>query len=157
MKIEVLYLGGDEQQVIGHLAEADDGRVFFEYDPGWTARGIELSPVYLPNETHGSVTTPTPEFGPLFGLFADSLPDWWGEQMMKRYFGDKGIPWHQVTALQKLACAGGHAMGAIGYEPPLSGGTFREELTVEVADLVKNAHSFLHGKTENMLPGLMRS
>ncbi|MCP5538448.1 MAG: type II toxin-antitoxin system HipA family toxin [Akkermansiaceae bacterium] len=157
MKIEILYLGGNEHSVIGHLAEADDGRVFFEYDPEWTARGIELSPVYLPNDTHGSVTTPTPEFGPLFGLFADSLPDWWGEQMMKRYFGDKGIPWNKVTALQKLACAGGHAMGAIGYEPPLTGGTFREELTVEIAELVKNAHSFLHGKTENMLPGLMRS
>ncbi len=157
MKIEVLYLGGDEECVIGHLAEADDGRVFFEYNPEWQARGIELSPVYLPCDTHGSVTTPTPEFGPLFGLFADSLPDWWGEQMMRRYFGDKGIPWNRVTALQKLACAGGHAMGAVGYEPPLSGGTFREELTVEIADLVKNAHSFLHGKTENMLPGLMRS
>jgi serine/threonine-protein kinase HipA len=157
MKAEVLYLGGNEHCVIGHLAEAADGRLFFEYDPTWTARGIELSPVYLPNDTHGSVTTPTPQFGPLFGLFADSLPDWWGEQMMKRYFGDKGIPWNKVTGLQKLACAGAHAMGAIGYEPPLSGGTFREELTVEIAALVHNAHSFLHGSTEKMLPGLMRS
>lgn len=157
MKIEILYLGGNEQCVIGHLAEAEDGRVFFEYDPSWVARGIELSPVYLPNETRGSVTTPTPEFGPLFGLFADSLPDWWGEQMMKRFFSEKGIPWNKVTALQKLACTGGHAMGAVGYQPPFSSGTFREELTVEIADLVNNAHSFLHGSTDKMLPGLMRS
>ncbi|MBT8036795.1 MAG: type II toxin-antitoxin system HipA family toxin [Verrucomicrobiae bacterium] len=157
MKIEVLYLGGRENTVIGHLVEAVDGRVFFEYDAEWVARGIQLSPIYLPNETLGSVATPTPGFGPLFGLFADSLPDWWGDQMMKRYFGDKGIPWNSVTALQKLACAGGHAMGAIGYEAPLSGGSFREELTVEVAELVQNAHSFLHGSTENMLPGLIRS
>lgn len=157
MKVEVLYHGGYENTVIGHLAESKGGRVFFEYDRDWVARGIELSPFYLPNETQGSVSTQTPEFGPLFGLFADSLPDWWGEQMMKRYFGDVGIPWNKVTALQKLACAGGHAMGAIGYAPSLSGGTFREELTVEVADLVQNAHSFLHGTTEKMLPGLVRA
>lgn len=157
MKIEVLYLGCNEQCIIGQLAEAADGRVFFEYDPDWAARGIELSPIYLSTEMRGTATTPTPEFGPLFGLFADSLPDWWGEQMMKRFFSEKGIPWHQVTALQKLACTGGHAMGAIGYQPPLTGGTFREELTVEVAELVSNAHSFLHGSTDRMLPGLMRS
>lgn len=157
MRIEVLYLGGGERRIIGELAEAADGKIFFEYHPDWPRRGIELSPVYLPNTTRGSVTTPTPEFGPLFGLFADSLPDWWGEQMMKSYFGDKGIPWNRVTALQKLACAGGHAMGGIGYEPPLSGGTFREELTVEVAELVTNAHSFIHGETKEMLPGLLRS
>ncbi|BDS05282.1 toxin HipA [Oceaniferula spumae] len=157
MRVEVLYLGGGENVVIGELAEAADGRIFFEYHQEWLARGTELSPVYLPNSLQGSVTTPTPEFGPLFGLFADSLPDWWGEQMMKSYFGDKGIPWNRVTALQKLACAGGHAMGALGYEPPLSGGTFREELTVEVAELVSNAHSFIHGETGEMLPGLLRS
>lgn len=157
MRIEVLYLGGGERVVIGELAEAEDGRIFFEYHPDWLRRGIELSPVYLPNSQRGSMTTPTPQFGPLFGLFADSLPDWWGEQMMKSYFGDKGIPWNKVTALQKLACAGGHAMGAIGYEPPLSGGTFREELTVEVAELVSNAHSIIQGDTGEMLPGLLRS
>jgi len=157
MKIDVLFLGGDDQQLVGHLAEAADGRIFFEYAASWRESGIELSPVYLPNNTRGSVSTPTPGFGPLFGLFADSLPDWWGEQMMKRYFADKGIPWHNVGVLQKLACTGGHAMGAIGYQPPIAGGTFRDELTVEVADLVNNALSFLHGWTEKVLPGLMRS
>ncbi|MDG0993128.1 MAG: type II toxin-antitoxin system HipA family toxin [Akkermansiaceae bacterium] len=157
MKIEVTYLGEDEKQLVGHLAESEDGRIFFEYDPSWLSRGLELSPIYLPNEIRGSVSTPTPAFGPLFGLFADSLPDWWGEQMMKRIFTEKGIPWGKVTALQKLTCTGGHAMGAIGYQPPISSGSFRDELTVEVAELVRNAHSFLHGKTDNMLPGFLRS
>jgi len=157
MRIEVLYLGGGERKVIGELAEAADGRIFFEYHPDWVRRGIELSPVYLPNSQLGSMTTSTPKFGELFGLFADSLPDWWGEQMMKRYFGNKGIPWHQVTVLQKLACTGRHAMGAIGYQPPISQETFRDELTVEVAELVSNAHSIIHGETKEMLPGLLRS
>ncbi len=157
MKIQVQYQGGDREAVIGHLAESADGRIFFEYDQHWRAQTIELSPAYLPNSTQGSVTTPTPQYGQLFGLFGDSLPDWWGQQMMKRFFQDKGIPWNSVGVLQKLACAGAHAMGAIGYEPPVVSSDFRDELTVEVADLVNNATSFLHGRTEQILPGLMRS
>lgn len=157
LKVEVLYMGGFERSVIGHLTESDRGLITFEYFPGWTARGIELSPVYLPNHLEGSVVSPTPSFGPLFGLFADSLPDWWGEQMMVQYFEDKGIPWKHVTPLQKLVCTGGHAMGAMGYAQPYSGGSYRNELTVKVADLVKNAHSLIQGDTDDMLPGLLRS
>ena len=157
MKLEVQYQGGDVNTVIGHLAESADGRIFFEYNQQWRAQHIELSPAYLPNSTQGSVTTPTPQYGQLYGLFGDSLPDWWGQQMMKRFFQDKGIPWNSVGVLQKLACAGAHAMGAIGYEPPVVSSDFRDELTVEVADLVNNATSFLHGRTEEILPGLMRS
>ena len=157
MKVEVLYMGGSECSVVGYLTETADGPITFEYFPGWSARGIELSPQYLPNNTEGKVVTPTPEFGPLFGLFADSLPDWWGEQMMQCYFEDKGIPWHRVTPLQKLACTGEYAMGAIGYTPSASAGSFREELTVEVAELLKHTHTLLQGDTEELLPGLLRS
>lgn len=157
MKVEVLYMGGSECSVVGYLTEAASGSITFEYFPGWTARGIELSPLYLPNSTEGQVITPSPEFGALFGLFADSLPDWWGEQMMHCYFEDKGIPWHRVTPVQKLACTGEYGMGAIGYTPSVSTGSFREELTVEVAELVKHTHSLLHGNTNDILPGLLRS
>ena len=56
MRIEVQYLGGYSKVTIGHLAEAADGRIFFEYDQEWKSQGIELSPVYLPNSTQGSVS-----------------------------------------------------------------------------------------------------
>ena len=45
MRVEVLYLGGGERKTIGELAEAEDGRVFFEYNQDWAKRGFELSPV----------------------------------------------------------------------------------------------------------------
>src|SRR6056297_1707076 len=86
VKLDILYLGGEEEEQVGRLYERSDGRVFFEYSPVWAAGGRELSPVYLPNTTRGSVATPTPPFGSLHGLFSDSLPDWWGEQLMRRYF-----------------------------------------------------------------------
>jgi len=157
MKVEVIYRGGSERSVIGYLTESRSGRISFEYFPGWTARGIELSPMYLPNSTEGAVYTPTPHYGSLFGLFSDSLPDWWGAQMMKCYFEEKGIPWEKVTPLQKLACMGDYGMGAIAYTPAGAEGGFRKELTVKVAELLKNAHSLLRGETATMLPGLLRS
>lgn len=157
MRIEVLYLGGGERKVIGELTETESGGVFFEYNQEWVKRGIELSPVYLPISQVGVVNTPTPEYGVLFGLFSDSLPDWWGAQMMRYFFNDKGIPWSEVSVLQKLACTGKHAMGAIGYQLPASNENFRDELTVEVAELVSNAHSFIYDSSGDFSPGFLRS
>ncbi|MGJ8677737.1 MAG: type II toxin-antitoxin system HipA family toxin [Akkermansiaceae bacterium] len=157
MKVEVFYLGGYSKITIGHLTETSSGRILFEYDREWQELGIELSPRHLPLSIRGAQSTPTPANGPLFGLFSDSLPDWWGEQMMLKFFEEKGIPWNRVSPLQKLSCTGEHAMGGLGYSSPLSNDGFREELTVEVAELVQSANSFVHGKTETMLPGLMRS
>lgn len=157
MKIPVYYLGGFSKNIIGHLTELPDEQTSFQYEPDWIERGIELSPLHLPISTTKEVTTPTPSYSSLFGLFDDSLPDWWGAQMMQQFFEDKGIPWDKVSPLQKLTCTGLHAMGAIGYMPPPKAQGFRDELTIEVAELVTSAHTFTHGQTESLLPGLLRS
>ena len=157
MKLDVSYLGGGETVPVGRLMEQADGRVFFEYDAGWVLGGRELSPVYLPSETRGAVSSRTPMFGGLFGLFNDSLPDWWGEQLMRSFFGAKGIPWRTVTPLQKLGCQGMHGMGALGYQPDLGDGVFRDVLTVEIGELVRGAMEFAHGSANEVVPGLVRS
>lgn len=159
MKLDVRYLGGGEPggELVGRLYERRNGRVFFEYAPEWVAGRRELSPFYLPNETRGSVATPTPGFGSLHGLFSDSLPDWWGEQLMRRYFSDRGIPWRRVTTLQQLGCQGHFGMGALGYDPDLSEGIFRDILTVEVGDLVRGAMELAGGTAEEVVPGLLRA
>jgi serine/threonine-protein kinase HipA len=157
VKLAVRYLGVGRDEVVGHLLERDNGTVYFEYEAEWTRGGRELSPLYLPNETGGSVSSPTPSFGPLFGLFSDSLPDWWGEQLMRRFFTDQGIPWRGVTSLQRLGCQGSFGMGALGYEPDLGDGVFRDVLTVEVGELVRGAMEFAHGSAGTVVPGLVRS
>lgn len=157
LEIPVLYLGGYSKCPIGKLTEQSSGNIFFQYDPEWISRGIELSPIYLHTSIKEAVTTPTPIYSKLFGLFSDSLPDWWGVQIMQQFFGERGIPWDKVSLLQQLSCTGLHAMGGIGYLPPPKTNGFREELTVEVAELLTNAQSFIHGKTHTVLPGLMRS
>lgn len=156
MKISVRYLGSSDQPVVGQLADNARGRIFFEYDPEWRGRGIELSPIHLPLATGGTLTTSNPEFSPLFGLFDDSLPDWWGQRVMRRHFAEMNLPWNRVTPLEKLACQGSFALGALAYEPDLTPASFRETLSTEVASLVESARHLLHGDPERILPALIR-
>lgn len=157
MKLTVRYHGAADHPVVGELFETTDHRVFFEYAADWRSRGLELSPLYLPIGTPGSLTTPTPAAGPLFGLFEDSMPDWWGTQLLRRFFDEKGIPWNRVGALQKLAAQGDYGIGALGYEPDEAPPDFRSQVSIEVADLVDSARQVFHGEATAALPVLVRS
>lgn len=156
MKLNVRHLGIPNQPLVGSLADDARGRIFFQFDPEWIARGIELSPLRLPLNQAGPVTTPTPEFSPLFGLFDDSMPDWWGQRIMRHHFMELGIPWDKVRALDKLACQGAFSMGALAYEPDLSPNSFRTTLATEVTELVASARQILAGDPHDVLPALVR-
>ena len=156
MKITVHYRGRADFPVIGTLADDARGRIFFEFDPDWRAGGPELSPIHLPLATTGSLTTGDPAFSPLFGLFDDSLPDWWGQRVMRRHFEEMNIPWSEVGPLQKLACQGAFALGTLAYVPDLSPKSFRDNATTEVAQLVDSARHLNRGDSGEIIPALIR-
>ncbi len=156
MELEVHWSGQDERR-IGRLYQDPRGSVFFEYDAAWRSGRCELSPLYLPNETVGAVTTPTPAFGELHGLFQDALPDWWGERLMRRHFEERGIPWKKVTVLRKLACQGERKMGALAFRPDLDGRDFNDGMIAELGELVEAAREALRGESGHVLAELLRS
>jgi serine/threonine-protein kinase HipA len=156
MKLDVRHLGIPDRPLIGSLADDARGRIFFQYDAAWIARGIEISPLRLPLGLTRPVTTPTPDFSPLFGLFDDSLPDWWGQRMMRHHFTELGIPWNKVRPLDMLACQGAFGMGALAYEPDLAPASFRATLATRVADLIDAARHVLAGDAHDVLPALVR-
>lgn len=156
MKITVRFRGHPETPVVGSLAGDARGRVFFGFDPDWRAYGLDLSPIHLPLATTGSLTTGDPGFSPLFGLFDDSLPDWWGQRIMRLHFEEMNMPWNEVGPLEKLACQGAFALGALTYEPDLSPKSYRETLVTEVAQLVDSARSLLRGDSGEIIPALIR-
>lgn len=156
MELEVVWTGGVEQR-IGRIYQDDRGVVFFEYDAGWRTGRRELSPLYLPNETSNAVTTPTPAFGGLHGLFQDALPDWWGERLMRRHFEERGIPWNRVTVLRKLACQGEHKMGALAFRPDPDAADFNDGLVAELGELVEAAREAMRGESGHVLAELLRS
>ncbi len=156
MKLDVRYLGLPGQPRIGGLADDAQGRIYFQYDPEWQTLGIELSPLHLPLSITGPIATSTPEFSPLFGLFDDSMPDWWGQRIMRHHFAGMNLPWNQVRPLEKLACQGAFSIGALAYEPDLSPASFRETLATEVTELVDAARQILEGNPKELLPALVR-
>ncbi len=156
MRVTVRYRADPDLPVVGLLASDARGRVFFEYDAAWPAYGLELSPVLLPLSKGGSHTTNDPGFSPLFGLFDDSLPDWWGQRVMRRHFEEMNMPWNEVGALEKLACQGSFALGALAYEPDLAPNHFRETIATEVALMVDSARHLLRGDSGEIIPALIR-
>lgn len=114
-KLHVYYIGWGERWLLGTLAS--DGKLtLFEYSPEALAKGIGLSPRYLPLSPQ-TFSFPTQPFQ-LAGLFADSLPDGWGMLLMDQYFKKyQGRDPHQIHPFERLAFLGEHTMGALTYLP----------------------------------------
>lgn len=159
MELQVEYrpVSDAAPEPVGTLYQDARGTVFFEYVAAWRNGNRELSPLYLPNRTRGAVSTPTPQAGELFGLFQDALPDWWGEQMMRSHFADKGIPWSKVTSLRKLSCQGDRKMGALQFAPVMDGDNFTDSLQVEIEALVKAAREAMSGEPTQLLEQLVNA
>ncbi len=67
---------------VGILGESSDGRISFEYDPEFRGCGLDISPIHLPLDRRGPLSIPElarkPAFLGLPGVFADALPDQFG-------------------------------------------------------------------------------
>lgn len=74
-----------------------------------------LSPFKLPPEP-GLHEHRDRAFGPLFGLFDDSLPDGWGLLLMDRHIMRQGLAPEVVSPLDRLACLGIGREGGHGQQ-----------------------------------------
>lgn len=111
-RLEV-YLG---ERCAGTLAQTTDRRVAFAYSEEWLDCGFAISPFSLPVER--KVFVPSGHaFGGLWGVFADSLPDAWGQLLVDRMLADQGISPDGITRLERLAIVGASGMGALTYHP----------------------------------------
>lgn len=111
-KLEVTFHG----QAVGTLSETADHRIAFAYTPDWLRAGFPISPFSLPLKPDVFVPSSL-HFGGLFGVFADSLPDAWGQLLMNRMLKRRGINTDEVGPLTRLAIIGNSGMGALCYQP----------------------------------------
>ena len=144
----------DCERIVGQLAEKS-GRVYFEYSSAFLDDPLPLSPFKLAAEPglHEHVDR---SFGPLFGLFDDSLPDGWGLLLMDRYLASRGIVPETVSVLDRLAFLGSKTMGALTYHPPAD----HEPLslrTINLHEMSTEATTVMHGKSKEVLPALLRA
>ncbi|MBO4377866.1 MAG: type II toxin-antitoxin system HipA family toxin [Clostridia bacterium] len=111
-KLEVSFHG----QNVGTLSETTDHRIAFAYTQEWLRNGFPISPFSLPLKPEVFVPSSL-HFGGLFGVFADSLPDAWGQLLMNRMLQRRGIHTDEVSQLTRLAIIGSSGMGALCYQP----------------------------------------
>jgi serine/threonine-protein kinase HipA len=145
-----------QERIVGQLAETRaGGQLFFEYAPDFLRDPLGLSPFKLPPQS-GLIEHRDHAFGPLFGLFDDSLPDGWGLLLMDRFFQQRASVLAEVSVLDRLAYLGTRTMGALTYHPPAT----PPGLPAQWLDLHKMARAsqqVIEGTEREVLPQLLRA
>ncbi len=148
-----VFLNGRVRHKVGRLA-AQNRRILFEYDPAFMATGLPLSPLRLPLRSGVAVGDPQ-IFDGLFGVFNDSLPDGWGRLLLDRAIEKLGIPRQALMPLDRLAHVGANGMGALSYEPDLSGGR-REPVIVKLEKIARETVAVLDGEQAAVVEELLQ-
>lgn len=151
IKVRLDIPGGPYE--VGTLAE-QGGRIYFEYDGSFLARGLELSPFHLPLRPGIFDEVWESGFFGLPGLFYDSLPDGWGLWMMDRAFRKAGIAPEDMSALARLRYLGERAMGALTYHPA-SDIPPPEADEVDLGVIAAQARRIYEGSSEEVLDALL--
>ena len=155
MKELNVYLNFSQKEkiLVGSLAESGN-RLFFEYAASFLLDPLWLSPYKLPPEP-GLFEHKDKKFGPVFGLFDDSLPDGWGLLLMDRFLRKQGIDIERLSVLDRLSFLGRHTMGALIYEPETKQKKTGKSLDLEV--LARQSRQILEGSPVDVLPELMKA
>jgi serine/threonine-protein kinase HipA len=147
-----LSFGPQHRISVGCLA-LDRGIALLEYDSEFIASGLTLNP-YLAPPAKGLVEPQSPrDFNGLPGFIADSLPDAWGELLMRRRAESGGITYASLTPLDRLAAVGSRAMGALIYEPEI---TSRHADAIDLDRVAAESVELLEGRDVTMLRALER-
>lgn len=110
-KINVFY----HSRLVGDLTLSKyDKSVLFKYSKEWLNDGFSISPYSLPLEDK-YFSCGNSLFKGLFGVFADSLPDAWGELLFNRFVEKNNIKISSI--LDRLTYIGSSGMGALEYKP----------------------------------------
>lgn len=114
-RLTVLY----NQIVVGYLADIGNGDIAFQYDLDWIATGFPISPITLPLSDKVYITN-TPYFNGLYAVFNDSLPDGWGEYLLRRKLLKMGVNFDRLSPLSRLTLISKSGLGALEYVPTQS-------------------------------------
>lgn len=138
---------------IGYLYQPEGSRlVQFEYDRNFLSSGIEISPIMLPlseNIYAFDDLTDVPAFKGMAGVFADSLPDKFGNKIIDTWLAKQGRAKDSFTAIERLCYTGNRGMGALEYRPAT--GSVSVEENLDVTEMVKLASSVLNDKQDAVL------
>jgi serine/threonine-protein kinase HipA len=145
-----VYLWGTR---IGFMHQGDrDIAASFEYDRNFLKSQIELSPFMMPLSDR---VYSFPElarvdaFRGIPGLFADSLPDKFGNAVINKWLSRQGRSPESFTAIERLCYTGKRGMGALEYIPATGPEFINSE--VDVTEMTELASEVLSGRERAVL------
>lgn len=92
----------------------------FQFDNGFLLSGYDIAPLSGMQHRVGHLIRggdPKDIFKGLPPVFADSLPDHWGNSLFRAWAKDKGISMKTITPVDLLSYIGTRGMGALEYLP----------------------------------------
>ena len=123
------------------------GSSTFQYSEKALLRGIEPSPIIMPTQERIFETNRDHiNFHNLPYLLSDSMPDDFGNTMMKEWLKQKNISIDDINPVDRLTYIGRRGMGSLEYEPVKH--KENNNYNVNVSDLLEVAKKVLEGKEE---------
>lgn len=136
-----LYVGAlnwDEATLVGE----------FEFSPEFVATGLEISPIHMParaDYTYAFSNLNRQTYNALPAIFADSLPDDFGNALIDAWLAQQGRDKLAFTPVDRLLYQGNRGMGALEYRPAMKTEANEAE-SIEIEALVQLAGEVLAGR-----------
>ena len=136
-----LYVGAlnwDEASQVGE----------FEFSPEFVATGLEISPIHMPARvgyTYAFTSLSRETYKSLPAIFADSLPDDFGNALIDAWLAQQGRDKRSFTPVDRLLYQGNRGMGALEYRPAMKTEANEAE-SIEIEALVQLAGEVLAGR-----------
>ena len=146
-------------RLVGKVMEYSNGRIGFAYDKEYLASGRAVSPKYLPLEKRNfefASLRKSDAFLGLAGVFADSLPDTFGNKIIESYFEAQGKRALALSPIQRLLYIGKRGMGALEYSPDMARISKDDEQALDIKSLVESARRLIEGDTSDAIHEIMR-
>lgn len=147
---------------VGYLHQDDNRLVGFQYDEDFLKSNIEISPVKMPLSavTYSFPSLPEQTFHGLPGMVADSLPDKFGNIVIKNYLESQGRTEDSLSVIEKLCYTGKRGMGALEYEPSQEIVSANEKvdldaLTKLASDILSEKEKVHFEKNDSLMAQLM--
>ncbi|OUS25647.1 toxin HipA [Gammaproteobacteria bacterium 45_16_T64] len=116
----------------------------FEYASNWISGGVDIAPLHMPLSTqlYEFPQLNADTYKGLPAVFADSLPDYFGNAVIDAWLASNGRDPHSFSPLERLLYSGNRGMGALEYQPALRQQGSPTD-AIELTSLVKVAQQIL--------------
>jgi serine/threonine-protein kinase HipA len=116
----------------------------FEFDSAFKRSGLDLSPIYMPNDDPTTIysfpSLAKDYFHGLPGLLSQSLPERFGAQVLNQYLLRMGRALDGINPVERLCMLSKRGMGALEFEPHKHHGDNRSAI-VFIDDLLEQGMS----------------